>query len=156
MVLTRARAQAFLIDSTRFVKMRGWLAPLDFRADRAAGDTGHKARKACAEQALEDGQQARRRARNFDCGRASRVRKDLKKLRYAVEFFSSLFSAKRIDPFLSALKKLQTVFGDLNDAETLKAMFTETEIARVTDMSAQRAMGWMIGTSQMRAEFELG
>ena len=38
-----------------------------------------------------------------------KLRKELKKLRYAVEFFSSLFPAKRVDPFLKRLKKLQTV-----------------------------------------------
>ena len=56
------------------------------------------------------------------------LRKELKKLRYAAEFLSPLFPAKRVDPFLKRLKKLQTVFGDLNDAATVKAMFGGAEM----------------------------
>ncbi|MCQ4189841.1 CHAD domain-containing protein, partial [Methylocystis suflitae] len=80
------------------------------------------------------------------------LRKELKKLRYAVEFFCSLYPEKRIDPFLKRLKKLQNVFGDLNDAATLKALFTRTDVPGAEDPSIQRAIGWMIGASQARAE----
>jgi CHAD domain-containing protein len=81
------------------------------------------------------------------------LRKELKKLRYAVEFFCSLFPAKRVDPFLKRLKKLQTLFGDLNDTATMRAMFTGTDVSGAENPSIQRAIGWMIGASQARAEF---
>ena len=78
------------------------------------------------------------------------LRKQLKKLRYAVEFLASLYPAKRVEPFLKRLKKLQTVFGDLNDAAIVKAMLAETP---GDGPAAHRAVGWMIGASQARAEF---
>ena len=81
------------------------------------------------------------------------MRKELKKLRYAVEFFSPLYPAKHVDPFLKRLKKLQTVFGDLNDAAMVRAMLTGAEAPGVGDPAAQRAVGWVIGASQARAEF---
>ena len=46
----------------------------------------------------------------------------LKKLRYSIEFFASLFDKKAILPFLDRLKALQNDLGHLNDlavAETL-------------------------------------
>jgi CHAD domain-containing protein len=82
-----------------------------------------------------------------------KLRKELKKLRYGVEFFSSLFPAKRVDPFLKRLKKLQTVFGDLNDAVTIRAILKAADIPNTGDPPAQHAIGWMIGASQARAEF---
>ncbi len=43
------------------------------------------------------------------------MRKALKKLRYATEFFAPLYPAKQSDVFLRRLKRLQDVFGYLND-----------------------------------------
>jgi triphosphatase len=51
------------------------------------------------------------------------------------------------------LKKLQTVFGDLNDAATVKAMLTGKGAPGAGDPGAQRAIGWVIGASQARAEY---
>jgi CHAD domain-containing protein len=76
------------------------------------------------------------------------LRKQLKKLRYAVEYFASLYPSKRVDPFLKRLKKLQAVFGDLNDAAAVKTLLAETP---GDGPAAQRAVGWMIGASQARA-----
>ncbi len=53
------------------------------------------------------------------------MRKDLKSLRYATEFFLPLYSPKEAREFLKQLKRLQDVFGYLNDvamAEQLSAI----------------------------------
>lgn len=152
-LLTASRVQAFLIDLSRFVETRGWLVPQDF------GQTGRLAApvRELAVQALDKRwKKAVKHARGLEhltVEERHELRKELKKLRYAAEFFSSLFPAKRVIPFLKRLKKLQTVFGDLNDAATMKAMFTGTEVPGAGDPGAQRAMGWMIGASEARAEF---
>lgn len=77
--------------------------------------------------------------------------KELKKLRYAVEFFAPLYPSKRVDPLLKRLKKLQTTFGHLNDAATVRAMLSGP--GGTGDPAAQRAIGWVTGASQARAEF---
>jgi CHAD domain-containing protein len=55
----------------------------------------------------------------MDAGRRHRLRIQAKKLRYAVEFFASLFeskrAAKRRKQLLPALERLQDSLGDLND-----------------------------------------
>jgi hypothetical protein len=49
---------------------------------------------------------------------------------------------------------LQAVFGDLNDAVTVKAIIAEeTNRLDGRDAGVQRAIGWVIGASQTRAEF---
>ena len=44
------------------------------------------------------------------------MRKKAKVLRYAVEFFGSLFEPEQVKPYRRALKKMQESFGALNDA----------------------------------------
>jgi CHAD domain-containing protein len=90
---------------------------------------------------------------NLDADQRHELRKELKKLRYAVEFLSPLFPRKRVDRFVKSLKKLQTVFGELNDSATVKAMFTRMEVRCAGDPGAQRAIGWVVGASQARADY---
>ncbi|MGO4842524.1 CHAD domain-containing protein, partial [Rhizobiaceae sp. 2RAB30] len=67
-------------------------------------------------------------------------------------FFASLFRAKHVEPFVKRLKKLQAVFGDLNDAATLRTMFSEGHSPAAGNGALQRAIGWVIGASQARGE----
>jgi CHAD domain-containing protein len=152
-LLDVARVQAFLIDLARFVETRGWLVPQDFgQTERLAAPIA-----TLASQSLDKRwKKVANRAQGLETltvEQRHELRKELKKLRYAVEFFCPLFPAKRVGPFLKRLKKLQTVFGDLNDAATMKTMFTERNISGTEDPSIQRAIGWMIGASEARAEF---
>jgi CHAD domain-containing protein len=150
--LTEPQAQAFLIDLVRFVEMRGWFAPQDFgQTERLAAPAAQ-----LAETALDrHWKKVRKRARGLeglDAAHRHELRKQAKKLRYAVEFFSPLYPAKRVEPFVKRLKALQAIFGDLNDAATAKAMFTGTTLDSACAPSMQRAIGWVIGTSQLRAQ----
>ena len=81
-----------------------------------------------------------------------RLRKELKKLRYAAEFFAPLYAEKRTKQFLRRMKKLQSVFGDLNDAAMVKAMFAQTLTDIAADPETKRAVGWVIGASAARAD----
>ncbi len=151
-LLIAARAQAFLIDLAQFVETRGWLVPGDFgqtgRLAVPVVDLAHRGlnrrwkKVSKAAQGLETLTAEQRHA----------LRKELKKLRYAVEFFVPLFPSKRVVPFLKGLKKLQTVFGDLNDAATVRKMFAGAEVPGAGDWATQRAIGWVIGAGQARAE----
>ncbi|WP_029058635.1 CYTH and CHAD domain-containing protein [Stappia stellulata] len=82
------------------------------------------------------------------------MRKALKKLRYAIEFYKSLYKRKSVRPFLSTLKKLQDVFGYLNDvvmAHRLVDLLRERGTAEGDDMLAA---GFVIGWHERRAEIE--
>ena len=125
--------QAFLIDLARFVETRGWLVPQDFgQTERLAAPVAELAGQALNKRWKKVGKRARG-LETLDTEQRHEWRKELKKLRYAVEFFSPLYPAKRVDSFLKRLKKLQTVFGDLNDAATARAMFTGADVPGAGD-----------------------
>lgn len=152
-LLAGPRVQAFVIDLARFAETRGWFLPQDFsQSKRLAAPVLELAGHGLDERWKKVHKHARG-LKTLTMEQRHELRKELKKLRYAVEFFSSLFPTKRVDPFLKRLKKLQTVFGDLNDAATVKAMFTGTDIPEGGDPSMQRAIGWMIAACEARAEF---
>lgn len=149
-VIAGRRAQAFVIDLARFVETRGWLLPEDF------GQTGRLAEPIIelAEAALarcwKKARKSARRLEALDAEQRHALRKDLKKLRYAAEFLSSLYPEKRVQPFLKRMKRLQSAFGELNDAELVRSMFAAD--APLAGIGAERAIGWVIGASQARAE----
>lgn len=57
-----------------------------------------------------------KRLRGATPGERHRARIGAKNVRYAAEFFQSLFSAKRLQPYVAALTRLQGALGRLNDA----------------------------------------
>jgi triphosphatase len=135
------------------VETRGWFLPEDLgQTERLATPVTEIATAALSKRWKKVGQHGRV-IESLDADQRHELRKELKKLRYAVEFLSSLFPAKGVTPFLKRLKKLQTVFGDLNDAATVKRILSDGEMPRIDNPRAERAIGWVIGTSQARAQF---
>ena len=152
-ILAERRGQALLIDLARYVETRGWLVAEDFGQTQRLAAPVHK----FAVEALnKTWKKARKRARELETLNAHQrheLRKELKKLRYAVEFLSPLFATKRVDLFLKRLKKLQTVLGDLNDAVMVRAILSDKRMSGANDPGVERATGWVIGATQTRAEF---
>jgi CHAD domain-containing protein len=58
----------------------------------------------------------------LDAEQRHKVRIHIKKLRYASEFFSTLFLKRRVDPFIAAMKTLQDHLGSRNDVEVAKKL----------------------------------
>ncbi|MFI0846136.1 CHAD domain-containing protein [Mesorhizobium sp. IMUNJ 23232] len=147
-LLIEPRVQCFLLDLARFVETRGWLVPEDFtQTERLAMPVSHLAEAALAK----CWKKVCKRARHLETltvEERHEFRKMLKRLRYAVEFFASLYASRRVEPFLKRLKKLQEVFGNLNDAATVKALLSRSDLA-----ADARSVGWMVGATQARAEF---
>ena len=72
----------------------------------------------------------------------------LKKLRYAAEFFGSLYPRKRTDKYIEALKRLQDDLGHLNDvsvAERLVGDLLGQSAANARRGALQRAAGLVLG-----------
>lgn len=82
------------------------------------------------------------------------VRIAAKKLRYASEFFSSLYAQKRVRRYLAALAELQEELGALNDAATTERLLQEleeTDKAPPLHAAKNLVLGWVRGTSQARS-----
>jgi triphosphatase len=79
--------------------------------------------------------QRRLRARADGLGEATpearhRVRIAAKKTRYAAEFFGSLFSPKRVQPYIKSLTGLQDELGFLNDATVADRLLSDLPAAQ--------------------------
>jgi inorganic triphosphatase YgiF len=151
-LLAGAPAHSLLIDLARFTETRGWLVPEDFgQTARLAEPVTQLAVAALDKRWRKLGKQARGLDTLAEDERHE-LRKQLKKLRYAADFLSPLFPPRRVEPFLKRLRRLQTVFGELNDAAMVKAMFNGPDSRATADPRTQRAIGWVLGASQTRAE----
>ena len=82
------------------------------------------------------------------------VRIAAKKLRYAAEFFLSLYLRKQAHKYIAALSGLQDVLGTLNDAATTIALLQEIINVGEHDDSRQHAKetihGWILGMSHVQ------
>jgi CHAD domain-containing protein len=68
------------------------------------------------------------------------------------EFFGSLFPARKVKPFVKELKRLQDVFGYLNDVAMAKALDRICDAYCADNGEAQRAAGYVQGWHDVKAE----
>lgn len=80
------------------------------------------------------------------------MRKSLKSLRYAMEFFQSLTPRKRTREFLQHLKRLQDVFGYLNDVAMIERLRKQWSEQIAGDPEMQWAFGHLLGWHERHAE----
>ena len=92
--------------------------------------------------------QLRKRARHLlDLSMTERhaLRIAAKKMRYAAEFFGSLFKGATLDRFRRRFGQLQKVLGALNDLATTRGLLSELDAG--ADGDSQRALGLCVGWS---------
>jgi inorganic triphosphatase YgiF len=89
---------------------------------------------------------------DLDGDRRHEMRKSLKKLRYTLEFFGSLYKAKEVGQFVKDLRKLQDVFGYVNDVVTASQLNAISEERCRDSQEAQRAAGYVLGWHNAEAQ----
>jgi CHAD domain-containing protein len=140
---------AFVLDLAGFVATRGWRAG---GADPAA--LGASVRRH-ARRALDKRWKAvKKRTEKLDelsMEERHELRKEIKRLRYVVEIFDSLYPAGKAKRFRAALNRLQHDFGKLNDAAMVETMLTGPRAPGAGDLDAQRASGRVIGAALAEA-----
>lgn len=155
-LLAGPRVQSLVLDLARFVETRGWLVPEELeQTARLAAPVTTMAEEALTKRWKKVGRRARK-IDSLDIEQRHELRKELKKLRYAIEFFGSLYEPKRVAPMIKRLKRLQEVFGALNDAAMVKGMLDRPDFVDTDDAFMQRAVGWVLGSSEARAELGWG
>jgi len=154
--LSGTRAQVFLLGLARFTEARGWLDPGDIdQSQRLSQPLMDVAQAALAVHWT----RSMRRARGINSLSVEArhdLRKSLKGLRYAVEFLSPVLDDKSTRQFVKRLRKLQDLFGDLNDLAMAGALFTGPQAPGVDDPQVQRAVGWIMGARTVRADIAWG
>jgi len=90
---------------------------------------------------------------SLDSGGLHRLRRDIKRLRYATTFFASLWSRKAVRAYLAMLSDLQDLLGGVNDVvvvERIVERWRQTEVEPV-DLET---IGLLRAWSRLRAEDE--
>ena len=113
-----ARFRALTFETAAWLEAGPWKQPQDDLA-RARGDLAIEL--FAVEQLTQRWRKIRKKARNLaqlDARSRHRLRIQVKKLRYATEFFAGLFHGKQAASkakFVAVLERLQDALGDLND-----------------------------------------
>jgi inorganic triphosphatase YgiF len=144
--LAAPEAVGFLFDLGRFIEARGWLVPSDYGQTERLAMPVAEAAPAMLDKRHRRVRKAGKRIRKLDAEGLHELRKELKKLRYAVEMLGPIYPGEAVGPYLKPLKELQDSFGSLNDAAMAEASLTGPEAPGASDPAAQRAVGWVLGT----------
>lgn len=147
--LAAEAAQRLPLTLGAFTEGRGWLDPNDIGQ---SARLVRPVRKFAADRLQHRWSKVDKWGRRIDdltTPERHEMRKELKKLRYAADFFGAVFPGKRVKKFLNQLKQLQDVFGHLNDAA-----MAESELPPVAegDAAAAFAAGRVIGWCEANAE----
>lgn len=150
-LLRSARAQMFQIELARFIETRGWLLPEDYSQTQRLATPVQSVTLRELDRQWRSVQRQAKHIETLDIAARHAMRKNLKKLRYTIEFTSSLVSDDGMI-FLRRLKRLQDLFGSLNDLAMAETLFLHPDGPGAGDPSAQRAVGRILGTGAVRAE----
>jgi triphosphatase len=153
-----ARFRALVLDTTEWIETGPW---------STSDDPLMAARRAMPIETLAAEQLSRRRKkirrRGAEIGELSpeqlhQLRIQIKKTRYATEFFASIYqgkkTAKRCEKFRSALKQLQNCLGGFNDIMTRKALCADILARPGRNLTAEQnrhrafAAGLIMGDQQ--------
>ena len=151
-VLRNKRAQAFLFDLARFVEADEWQSISDGGQALALSAPVQDLAVVALDKRWKAVRKHARDIENLDVEHRHELRKELKQLRYAVEFLAPLYPRERVTAFVRRLKTLQTVFGDLNDAVMAHNLLSGKSAPGADDLAAQRASGLIIGLRLARTE----
>ncbi len=81
-----------------------------------------------------------------------RLRIAAKKMRYAVEFFQSLYPSRRVQPYVKMLTRLQDEFGQLNDATIATGLLRELLLAHPElEAAVSFARGYLAARTEQAA-----
>ncbi len=141
--LSSPRARTLLLDLVE------WTAVSDWSGSRGGEADGDQPARGFAVAALDRfRRKVKRKGRDLadlDDEARHEARKDIKKLRYATEFFASLFDRKaekrRYKRFIAALEELQDRLGLLNDLATAPDLLDRLGITDKDDVAALLTKG---------------
>ena len=153
--LSDPSVNAFLLDLGRYAETRGWLAEDIDQTARLAQPVGRFAAKALGKR-WSSCAKAAQKLEKLTIEERHALRKKLKSLRYAVEFFSGLAKGKKLRPFLDELKALQDVFGYLNDVAMARRLADIDPGTRPDRDQTLLAAGYVMGWHQANADHAWG
>jgi triphosphatase len=129
------RFRALMIDATEWVEIGAW------RNGRAAEGPIEAFAGRALDRHRKTFEKRRRAAEGGDDEARHHLRIEAKKLRYAVEAFSSLYRHRRVARYLGALKDLQEELGALNDLVTAEPLLAGLSLPSGAAFAAGELVG---------------
>ncbi|WP_417687537.1 CHAD domain-containing protein [Roseibium sp.] len=146
--LASEEVNRFIFALAAYTETRGWLAPeMRDQTDRLAAPVKSLAGSALDRQWKKVASYGKR-IEDLTIPERHEMRKALKKLRYGVEFFGGLYPKKKVKPFLKQLRRLQDIFGYLNDVAIAEKLLTVPKARGAIGPVAGYAVGWHEAQSQ--------
>lgn len=145
------RYRVLMIDIAAAVSGAAWVDPETDAAAQTAGKPSPYARpivktaRKCLHKRLRKVRRLGERIEELSVPERHEMRIALKRLRYAADFLQSCFESKPASRYLSALSRLQDVFGELNDAAMAEHMVARLLDAGTAGSDLPRAGGVVTG-----------
>ncbi len=150
--LSSPEVTAFGLRLGRYLAARGWLDPSDHdQTPRLAQPVTKVARKVLNKRWKVLSTYGARIA-SLTIEERHEMRKELKKLRYLLDAFRSLYPENAVAEFMTAVKRLQKAFGALNDAAMVEMMLMADDAPARSNVLAQRAAGRVIGMALAKSD----
>jgi len=92
-----------------------------------------------------------RSIRSLEGVKRHEMRKSLKKLRYTIQFLAPLYGRAKVKPFVNQLKKLQDIFGYVNDVAMAGQIRDICAAACRDEPAALIAAGFVLGEHEAKA-----
>ncbi|MBN9673376.1 CYTH and CHAD domain-containing protein [Roseibium aggregatum] len=150
--LKSAEVNGFLVDLAAYTECRGWLDPGNFdqTALLAKPIEAHSSEALTKQwkKVLKYG----KRLEELTIPERHEMRKAMKKMRYGIEFFGSLYPQDTVKPFLKRMKKLQDIFGYLNDVAMAEQLPSKCRIEGEKALPTAQAIGFVIGWHEAQAQ----
>lgn len=143
--LESERFRRLMLDIAAATLRKPWLETSTKAAGRPAGVLARKRVARRFAQAVKLG----KKIESLDAKARHRLRIRLKKLRYALDFFTSLFPKRKVNAYLERLGALQDVLGMMNDAAVARTLVEDLLAGEHSDGAAlSYACGVVVGWHQ--------
>eukprot|EP00903_Cladosiphon_okamuranus_P022345 g20550.t1 len=150
--LKSEEVNGFLLDLAAYTEGRGWLDPENFgQTQLLAQPVETHAGEALAKQwkkVLKYG----KRLEDLTVPERHEMRKAMKKMRYGIEFFGCLYPKDTVKPFLKRMKKLQDIFGYLNDVAMAEQLPVKCKVSGANALATNQAIGFVIGWHEAQCQ----
>ncbi len=155
-LLSGTRFRRFLLTLGHYTETQGWRRSLAADQEKQLTSPIDRLAKTALQKCWKRVAKHARRLEDLSIEERHTMRKDLKKLRYAIEFFLPLYDKSDAKPFLKKLRNLQDMFGYLNDVAMAEKIPELIEPRTSKRNAKERAAGFVLGWHQAQAAVSWG
>lgn len=150
--LKSAEVNAFLLDLAAYTEGRGWLDPDNFNQTELLAQPIEAFAVSALTRQWKKVNRYGKRIDDLTIPERHEMRKAMKKLRYGIEFFECLYTRADVKPLLKRMKRLQDIFGYLNDVAMAESLPEKTSITGAKAQEAAQAIGFTIGWHEAQSQ----